>query len=605
MRAIECNTARADPFSSTSSGLLPSKVAIIMGNDNYSEESKLQVRRMLENKGLVYDIVGDTNQSSLKRENFCLIIVLGPTHPQFGAYAADLRSAVEKGAGLIWVGQGLPETLYDLVGLTHDSSKELAQDMIKIEYGDASTLLFGETVEFVDFANASVKGSFVGNADNFVAPAELSFKKGSSGLTYFFAYDVCSWWFADQAAPWLRAYRLHLAMEDVLSEHFTVRLSPYPRNMQSVFAVRVEDVDPLHTDPNWINRAADFLNYYSNKNLPLTVTLTPTYVDPSLGLNFGIEEPRAQALKDWLSNVLMRGGTIVEHGYTHQIGNEKTGDSPEFFNPETQTWLSFENQKMRIETGAKQIYNTFGFSVKGFESPHYIANNDTYEALFELGFQYVTHNSNTAFIDRYDLRESLVNVPETLGYIPLNAAKNVNIDIISNMEILYNMSGVMLYFNHLFDEQMLETGEELLDHALAKEGVWIANIDNIADFSIQRFKAYKQMMVNASASGNEVVVSLGSSNRAGLTLALSNAPQIEYVNVNGAPWSVFDGNWVILPVLPESSNTIIIGFKETDMNANQVYGYSLVIASFLVSLFLVPKALGLKGLKITRAWRKK
>ena len=94
MRAIEFTGARTEPPSNAVPELVASKVAVIMGNDNTSEESKFQVRRILENKGLIYDIIGDANQSTLATENYCLIIGLGPTHPQLAAYAADLRRAV-------------------------------------------------------------------------------------------------------------------------------------------------------------------------------------------------------------------------------------------------------------------------------------------------------------------------------------------------------------------------------------------------------------------------------------------------------------------------------------------------------------------------------
>ena len=139
------------------------------------------------------------------------------------------------------------------------------------------------------------------------------------------------------------------------------------------------------------------------RNAALTISLTPTYVDPELNLNFGIEEPQDHALRMWLSEVLMNGGTIVEHGYTHQIGDQKTGVAPEFYDETTQTWMSFENQKLRIQTAASQIHESLGFDPKGFEAPHYIANSDTYLALSELGFQYVTQNTNTAFFDRFAL----------------------------------------------------------------------------------------------------------------------------------------------------------------------------------------------------------
>lgn len=589
---LSCSTAinsvNAQPSSNFISNVeTPSNVAIRVGGD-LGSESTLQAQRILENKGLLYDVLTDTNSSSLAAEKYALIIVVGSTQPQFGTDLIETRNAVERGAGLIWIGQDLPATLQDLMGLSRKNTIEIEQGTTAIRYADSSTQLFTESVDLVDATQATPKGYFIDNSGLTIAPAELSFKKGTAGLTYYFAYDAFAWWFADQENPWLRAYRIHLAIEDVLSEHTTIRLMPYPRGMQSAFVTRIEDVDPLHTSPEWLGRAEKLLNYYTEKDATLSVALTPTYVDPALGLNFGIEEPTAQSLKDWLSRVLMRGGTIIEHGYTHQVNGQKTGVSPEFFDDSTQTWLSLENQKTRIATGANQIHASLGFEPKGFEAPHYVANSDTYHALSELGFEYVTHNTNTAFFDRFNLTGKIVNVPETLGYIPLDSSENATVRIKSNMDYLDNMGAVMLYFNHLFDDQMLNAGEDLLNYAIEKGNVWVTNTGSLANFWAQRYNAYKDMTLK-TVNDKTVSIELGASARAGLTLVIDNAPQIRSVSVNGYAWSVFDGNQVILPALSNSSNTVVLSFEEASTNTNQLLGYPIILVSVVFSLLIVLK----------------
>jgi hypothetical protein len=291
----------------------------------------------------------------------------------------------------------------------------------------------------------------------------------------------------------------------------------------------------------------------------------------------------------------MRGGTIIEHGYTHQIGGEKTGVAPEFFDESTQTWLSLENQKIRIATGANQIHASLGFEPKGFEAPHYVANSDTYQALSELGFEYVTHNSNTAFFDRFNLKGSMVNVPETLGYIPLDSSEEAEVRIKSNMDYLYNMGALMLYFNHLFDDRMLNAGEDLLNYAIEKGNVWVTNTGSLANFWAQRYHAYKDMTVS-TVNNKTVIIELGASARAGLTLVIDNAPQIRSVSVNGFAWSVFDGNHVVLPALPNGSNTVVLSFEEDSSNANQLLGYPIIVASVVFSLLIVLKRINFRKL---------
>jgi len=199
-----------------------------------------------------------------------------------------------------------------------------------------------------------------------------------------------------------------------------------------------------------------------------------------------------------------------------------------------------------------------------------------------------------------------VNVPETLGYIPIDTAPDIKMRIQSNMDYLYNMSGLMLYFNHLFDDQMLQIGKELFDYVSAKENVWLTNADALADFWTQRYRAYQDMTTQVQGDKKSLTIKLGPSNRAGLTLAIDNAPQIRGVSVNGVQWPVFNSSKVILPVLSENQNTIVITFEETDTNTSQVFGYPIIILSIIVSAFIVLRKSGFKKLiKSLRDWRKK
>jgi len=223
---------------------------------------------------------------------------------------------------------------------------------------------------------------------------------------------------------------------------------------------------------------------------------------------------------------------------------------------------------------------------KGFESPHYVANQDTYEALKSLGFTYVTHNTNTAFADRQGL-DGIMNIPETLGYIPLNSSEKIESTVEANMDMLYNMGAVMLVFNHLFDDSSLKIAKDLLDHALTLQNVWTTNADNLADFWEQRFRAYDEMKIVNDDNG--VTVSLGSSNRTGLNITLAGANQIQSVTINGQPWPVFTQNSVILPALPNSKNTVAVSLNSVPMNTNQLYGFGLTAMTTAASLLFVAK----------------
>jgi len=574
-----------------------SKVAVVIGKALAYDIPLVQVRRLLEHQGLTYDVVKDGDLSRQRCEKYSAIIVVGISKPNLSSLD-NLSRIVEDGTGLIWIGEGLPDSLYELFGIREVSMGENELEGIKrIDYGTVSAKVFNETLYGVEPSGAFAEGFFVDQANRKIAPAELSYRKNNaSGLTYYFAYDVYSWWGADLDVPWLRAYRLQIALDRLLSEHLIVRLAPYPRNLRSVFITRIEDVDPLHTSPEWLTRADNYLEYYSARNVPLTVSLTPTYIEPSKRLRVDLGADSADALRRWLSDVVIRGGSLVEHGSTHQYGGKKTGVAPEFFDEEEGKWLTLDEQMHRISHGASQIYSNLGFSVKGFESPHYLANHDTYIALRSLGFKYVTHNSDTPFFDRYGLAERLVNIPETLGFIPLNASEDMQEKMCFNMDMLYNMSGVMLFFNHLFEDEALQIGERLLNHALKKQSVWYTNTDNLADFWHERLNAYSRMNISVEVD-ERIKVVLGSSRKAGLTLVLNEGKEIRSVKVNGNPWPVFDKNYVILPVLPEQSNEVIIDLSETEANSNLPYGALTIALSTIFSALLYRAIRGRKTLE--------
>ena len=568
------------------SGVFDPTVVVLVGNNNLDAVPLMQIQRMLEHKGLLYVVVENVDELATSLSGCSLVIVLGSTQPVLGpTEPSALAQAVETGLGLIWIGEGLPESLFEIMGLRIQSEQESSQTM-NIDYNGQSTMLFNETMVFAQTEGATVEGFFVDSAETYVSPAEFSYKRSVNGLTYYFAYDVCSYWFADPQTPWLRAYRLNLAIENVLSDHVTVRLAPYPNNLQTAFIIRVEDVDPLHTDPEWLNRANNFLEYCVDNNAPLSIGLTPTYIDPEIGLNVSLDAPTAKDLRTWLSKNLLVGGTIIQHGYTHQIGEEKTGMAPEFYNPGTGEWLPLHEQEERIQRGRNQIVQALGFTPRGFEAPHYVANEDTYQALKSLGFDYVSHNTDTAFVDRQGLT-GLVNIPETLGYIPLDSSEDIESSIKNNLDALYDIGGVLLVFNHLFDDSALRIGKDLTEYVIAKPNVWKTNTDSMARFWEQRFRAYDMMSVQM---GEDLTLTLGPCDRTGLTFTLSNMAAIQSVKINGKAWSTFTENSVILPALPEGSNTIAISFGGQPPNANLSYGLALIAVTTAASFLFTVRA---------------
>ena len=107
--------------------------------------------------------------------------------------------------------------------------------------------------------------------------------------------------------------------------------------------VRLEDVDPT-ANPTVLRQFADYL---SSQHVPFSVGVIPQYTDPKGTYNGGrpqtVTLAQAPAVVSALMYMQSKGGTIIEHGYTHQYSNVAnpyngvTGDDAEFFRAQCST----------------------------------------------------------------------------------------------------------------------------------------------------------------------------------------------------------------------------------------------------------------------------
>jgi uncharacterized protein YdaL len=102
-------------------------------------------------------------------------------------------------------------------------------------------------------------------------------------------------------------------------------------------AVRLEDVSPA-SDPAELRAVADYL---ASEKVPFTVSVIPKYSDPKGTYNGGVAESitlaQAPAVVSALKYMVSKGGTLLQHGFTHQYKsvsnpyNGVTGDDFEFY----------------------------------------------------------------------------------------------------------------------------------------------------------------------------------------------------------------------------------------------------------------------------------
>ncbi len=123
----------------------------------------------------------------------------------------------------------------------------------------------------------------------------------------------------------------YLAFADLLFDDLDPAATTRHRGM-----VRIEDVSPS-SDPAQLRAIADVL---SSRGIPFSVAVIPVYVNPDGG---GAGVPTRTNLADKpevvaaLKYMTAHGGTLLQHGYTHQYGdvanpyNGASGDDFEFF----------------------------------------------------------------------------------------------------------------------------------------------------------------------------------------------------------------------------------------------------------------------------------
>ena len=110
--------------------------------------------------------------------------------------------------------------------------------------------------------------------------------------------------------------------------------------------VRLEDVNPT-SNPTTLRQFADYL---SSQGVPFSVAVIPQYTDPKGTFNNGVPRTitlaQAPAVVSALKYMVTKGGTLIQHGTTHQFSNLNnpyngvTGDDAEFFRAQCSTTQS-------------------------------------------------------------------------------------------------------------------------------------------------------------------------------------------------------------------------------------------------------------------------
>lgn len=210
----------------------------------------------------------------------------------------------------------------------------------------------------------------------------LPYAVRSGNLTYL----------ADNPFPYVTPTDRVLAFEDLLFDALAPTTATRHRAL-----VRLEDIDPT-ADPAKLKAAADYL---SSQGVPFGFGVIPEYTDPNGHYNNGkpqtVTLKQAPALVDALKYLQAHGGTMIDHGYTHQYSNipnpytATTGDDYEFYRvtENTDHTLDYVGPLPGDSTSwaagrvlsALQLFRQAKLSSPTiFEPPHYAASAADYAA---------------------------------------------------------------------------------------------------------------------------------------------------------------------------------------------------------------------------------
>lgn len=563
---------------------VPFRVAVIASETPTS--NIIHLTDLLWHLGYPYDYVNvDSALPDLSRYSLVIIYQEGFSRLTAVSSAAVSEMASYRGS-LLWIGTGIgamgsaASEIFGVQFKNEDFATNLGVAFAR--YGTTKTVIANENVTQVELTGAIVDGYFIDNNSETLFPAETHLQRGLGNFAYYFAYDVSDWWKADPDLPWSRPAILVSAIRAALVNAPNVLLRAYPENMDTLYVVRIEDVDPLHNAPEWLNRAQEFLQYSTGEKIPLAIALIPVYVDPSNGLNVPLNADSAGSLRDWLQEVVLRGGTIIQHGYTHQYGSLKTGAGTEFLL--NGTWMSYGDQFQRIKQGKDLLDGSLPTKIVAFEAPHYKANNDTILAISRLGFKYYFDDPNSPFFGFQSSGNGdapLVVFPETLSYVPLNASMNFETWVKASVDQLRGFGGILLQYNHLYDDTAYTIGIDSMNYVMQRGHVWTPTIDAAGRFELDRASSYKKFSVT---TGSEATVILGAFPEYGLTISINGGRAIQWVQVNGKQWSLFGKDYVILPPLLGDRNTVTVGFDQSGTGQAFPLPFGLIVSAIATAV---------------------
>ncbi|PRR82915.1 DUF2334 domain-containing protein [Clostridium vincentii] len=272
-------------------------------------------------------------------------------------------------------------------------------------------------------------------------------------------------------------------------------VTPYVAKIDQVGYLRLEDValTTLPGDSACMEKLRVIANYLSKSNVPFHIAWISRYiglngtldVDPLLRNDFTIAE-----LVYTLDYFNQHNGSIGLHGYTHQSGNQNSGDGTEFGSSQPSTTRFRERVEKAIET-AKYLDIPIDF----FETPHYAITpeqNKIAEEYFKILYSPFEDKGQSGIdltkpqLSPYNQSTYYISTP--LDYIPFNNVES-SISKLKNANTK-NMGSLFFHPRLDFDNISLSVNNDIPEYSYSDN----ANLKKV--ISALEYSGFKMSKVN-------------------------------------------------------------------------------------------------------------
>jgi hypothetical protein len=425
-----------------------------------NDESYERMVSTLDGMGLPYDKLNFNQLGTATLTDYQLVVVAWSSSFWMN-YVPDITEqkiidSINQGVHFLWIGPGIwgkqtNSQLPQAFGLTYVDYNN-THGINYAEFADLAGILTKtrvknvapnqEYIVRVNMPQASEEGSYYIDAALQSFPFITSYQAApENGKTIFISMNIMDWWKENEAEDTYARTEVLIKYIRKLTNQGYVAKHSVKNGKEAPFLLRLEDYtpggdmmlgNPLET---WVDRLDNLIYFLKNTGLKLNMAIIPRYAHPCLGEShtWSDADQGIPLLKRYAQTVLADGGSLIAHGYKHQVGigqeDFSGGDYEMCLSPTDQgqcdtrantcgnNFRSLAEQKQVTDSARAEMAAQFSYTPLIWETPHYAGNQDTYRAAAESGFLFFTESDTMLFPNYFgylNIAQGLImNIPET------------------------------------------------------------------------------------------------------------------------------------------------------------------------------------------------